>query len=130
MEDVALFVKDFDNSGLRRAADPSARRAWARMIAVCGLLLLIVMACFGPRAWLRHSGYRQAELAAERQEMDGLQRQLQVRHERLSDLRRVARMASARGLVTPGAESVAWQNLTIPPDGDEGVLAGSFVEAR
>lgn len=130
MEDVAFFVKDIDNSGLRRQADPSARRGWSRMIAGGGLVLLFMILCFGPRAWLRHSGYRQATLIEQRDELLKQQRTLQVSHERLTDLRRVGELAQAQGLAAPGPDRIAWQDLTIEPVDDDRALAQTFLEAR
>lgn len=130
MEDVAFFIKDVDNSGLRRQADPSARAAWLRMISGGGLVLLFLIVCFGPRAWLRHSGYRQAVLIEQRDELRKTQRTLQVESEQLTDLRRVEEMARAQGLSAPGPDRVDWQNLTIEPVDDDRALAQNFLEAR
>ena len=130
MEGVAFFSKGIDNSGLRRNADPAARSGWTRMIATGAVLLLIAIACFGPRAWLRHSGYREAALIEQRDELMKTQRQLLVSHEQLTDSRRVEQMAAAQGLEAPGPERVAWQDLTIDPVGGERALAQSFLEAR
>ena len=130
MEGVAFFCKEIDNSGLRRDADPAARSGWVRMISTGAVLLLIAIACFGPRAWLRHSGYRQASLIEQRDELLKTQRQLLVSHEQLTDLRRVEQMAATQGLEAPGPERVAWQDLTIEPVDSDRALAQSFLEAR
>lgn len=130
MEDVAFFTKEMDNTGLRRAADPDGRSGWSRMVRISALALLAVLVCFGPRAWLRHSGYRQAELVETRDDLLRKQRQLLVSHEELTDVRRVAEMAAGQGLVTPGPESVKWQDRSIDPTDNRPALAQTFVEAH
>jgi len=128
MEEVTLYIKEIDNSGVRRAADPAGRNAFARMIG-CGLIaLFLLVLCFGPRAWLRHSGYRQAELAELRLELSQINHHLQVRHAQLSDLRRVVRMAAAQGLAEPPLERYTWQGRTIAEEPDDAALVNNLRE--
>ena len=126
MEEVTLYIKEIDNSDVRRPADPAGRRAFVRMIGSGLLALVVLVLCFGPRAWLRHSGYRQAELSERRQELSEINHHLQVRHAQLSDLRRVVRMAAAQGLSEPPPERYTWQGRTI----DEAPVEGALVDNR
>ncbi|MBI1354406.1 MAG: hypothetical protein GC160_08670 [Acidobacteria bacterium] len=128
MEEVILFRKSFDNSRVRRPVDPADKRSWLRTVGVLAMLLLLAIVALGPRAWLRHSGYRQAELSERRMELQELERHLQVRHAQLTDLRRVGRVAAAMGLEAPPPEHYAWQDLTVNPTTSEPTLAETFAE--
>jgi len=130
MEDVLLYVKPIDNSGVRRPVDPADKRAWLRTVCNFAVVLLLVILALGPRAWLRHSGYKHAELTEKRQELLELERHLEVRHAQLTDLRRVGRVAAAMGLVAPPPEHYAWQDLTVTPSVPEAALAETFAEPR
>lgn len=131
MEDVFLYVKPIDNSGVKRPVDPADKKAWLRTVGSLTVLLLLLVLALGPRAWLRHSGYNQAELTDTRLELLEIERHLQVRHAQLTDLRRVGRVAAAMGLVAPPPENYAWQDLTVSPaDRDGGALAETFGEPQ
>jgi hypothetical protein len=117
MEEVTLYIKGIDNSQLRRKADPKGKAAWTRFVLSGSLVLLTVLVSYGPRAWLRHSGYRQAELEKEYQALLEINRQLKVRQAMLSDLQRISYLAAGRGLVEPLPENFAWQDRTIPAGG-------------
>jgi hypothetical protein len=123
MEEVALFVKSIDNSQLRRKPDPKGKTAWRQWVGVGCLVFFTLVAGYGPRAWLRHAGYRQAQQEGRYQALFEINRQLKVRESMLTDLRRVAELASARGLTAPPPERFAWQDRTIPPADGAGVLA-------
>lgn len=123
MEEIAFFVKDVNNSGLRRASDPADRNAWARMVAIGCLLLLTAVLCFGPRAWLRHSSYRQNELAEQREELLRTRQQLLVKHAQLTHLDRVTDLAAAQGFTKPALENYFWQK---PTAADDSALARAF----
>lgn len=130
MEEVALYIKQIDNSGVRRQADPAGRRALTRMIGLGLAALFVLVLCFGPRAWLRHSGYRQAELAELRQELSEINHHLQVRHAQLSDLRRVVRMAAQQGLSEPPPERYTWQGRTIQEELEDDALVNNLAGGR
>ncbi len=115
MEDVTLYVKQLDNSQLRRQPDPKGVRAWSRLVTVGLTVLIAVMVGCGPRAWLRHAGYRQAKQEEHYRALVEINRQLKVREAMLSDLRRIAELAAARGLGEPPLEKFAWQDRSITP---------------
>ena len=125
MEEIAFFVKEVDNSGLRRAADPSDRGAWARMVAMGCLVLLAAVLILGPRAWLRHSGYRLNELAEQREDLLRVQQQLLVRQAQLTEYGHVTGLAAAQGFSNPELENYAWQS-GVPAD--DSALAQTFLE--
>lgn len=123
MEEIAFFIKDVNNAGLRRAADPADRNHWTRMVALGCLLLLTAVLCFGPRAWLRHSSYRQAELAEQREQLLRTRQQLLVKHAQLTEVDRVTDMAAAQGFSKPELENYIWQK---PVATDDAALARAF----
>lgn len=130
MEDVLLYVKPIDNSRVRRPVDPADKKAWLRTVGVLATVLVLAILALGPRAWLRHSGYKQAELSEARLGLLELERHLQVRHAQLTDLRRVGRVAAANGLVSPPPERYAWQDLTVGTSVPEAALAEIFAEPQ
>lgn len=115
MEEVSLFIKYIDNSQVSRKADPRGKTAWLRFVGLGAVILLFVLASSGPRAWLRHSGYRQAEMEKEYQALLEINRQLKVRQAILSDLQRISILAEQQGLVEPPPDRFEWQDRTIVP---------------
>jgi hypothetical protein len=116
MEDVALFIKDIDNSLVRRKPDPRGKSAWLRFVVSGAMILMVVLLSSGPRAWLRHSGYRQAELEKNYQKLMEFNQQLKVRQAMLSDLQRISVLAAEQGFVEPPTDQFEWQDRTIAPD--------------
>ena len=109
MEELGLYVKNVDNSGVRRRSAPEGKKFWGRSVAVSGVLLVVLAFGFGPRAWLRQSGYRIAEMTEKRQALVENQDHLRVRHARLSGLDRVGELAAQQGLIAPAVENYTWQ---------------------
>jgi hypothetical protein len=123
MEDVALFIKDIDNSLVRRKADPRGKSAWLRFVISGAMIALVVLMSSGPRAWLRHSGYRQAEMETQYQTLLEFNSQLKVRQAMLSDLQRVSVLAAEQGLVEPPAGQFEWQDRLVAPDSETELAA-------
>ena len=109
MEEVLLYVKDTDSQHVRRSADPADKRAWRRMVGWGFVGVVALVLAVGPRAWLRHSSYRQAELVDQRTELREIQDHLRVRHAQVSDLRRVMVRAADAGLQAPTGDRFLWQ---------------------
>jgi hypothetical protein len=124
MEEVTLFIKNIDNSQVRRKADPRGKAAWLRFVASGTMILLVLLLSSGPRAWLRHSGYRQADLEKEYQALLEINRQLKVRQSMLSDLQRISELAAAEGFVEPPPDQFDWQDGVTPSDGSELAVNG------
>jgi hypothetical protein len=118
MEEVALFIKDLDNSQVRRKADPRGKAVWLKFVVSGAIILMAVLLSSGPRAWLRHSGYRQADLEKEYQALLEINRQLKVRQAMLSDLQRISVLAAAEGFVEPAADQFDWQDGTAAPSSE------------
>jgi hypothetical protein len=109
MEELGLYMKSVDNAGVRRRSAPEGKKHWSRTVAVSGLLLMALAFGYGPRAWLRQSGYRIAEMTEKRQALMANQDHLRVRHARLSGLDRVGELAAQQGLIAPAVENYTWQ---------------------
>jgi len=109
MEELGLYVKSVDNAGVRRRSAPEGKKYWSLMVGVSSLLLVAFGFGYGPRAWLRQSGYRLAEMAEKRQALVENQDHLRVRHARLSGLDRVGELAAQQGLIAPAVENYTWQ---------------------
>jgi hypothetical protein len=125
MEEVCLYVKDIDNSQVRRQADPSDRRAWLRLVALGFVAMILTLATHAPHALLRQSGYRLEKLHEQYQAMAAINEQLRVRHAMMSDPRRITELAARNGLTDTPPERFAWQDRTLPPVGESGEVAQS-----
>ena len=109
MEEVLLYVKTIESQHVRRSADPADKRVWRRMVGFGFLAVVLLVLAFGPRAWLRHSSYRQAELLEQRTALREIQDHLKVRYAQASDLRRVMARAAGAGLEAPTTDRYLWQ---------------------
>jgi hypothetical protein len=125
MEEVCLYVKEIDNSQLRRQADPSDRRAWMRLVVLGFVAMFLTLATHAPHSLLRQSGYRLEKLHEQYQAMAGINEQLRVRHAMMSDPRRITELAAQNGLTDTPPERFAWQDRTVPPAGEGGEVAQS-----
>ena len=125
MEEVLLYVKEIDGQHVRRAADPAGKRAWRRMVGYGAATVLVLVAAFGPRAWLRHSSYRQAELIEQRTELREIQDHLRVRYSQVSDLRRVMVRAASAGLEAPTTDRYVWQAAPVEADPNAPAVAAA-----
>jgi hypothetical protein len=109
MEELGLYIKSVDNAGVRRRSAPEGKKHWSRTVVVSSMLLVGLAFVFGPRAWLRQSGYRIAEMTEKRQALVENQDHLRVRHARLSGLDRVGELAAQQGLIAPAVQNYTWQ---------------------
>ena len=125
MEQVCLYVKAIDNSGVRRRTDVAEKRIWTKVVALGFLIMGLVLLAYGPRSGIRESGYRLEKLEKQKQALVEINRQLRVREAMLSDLKRVSKLAADRGLSAPPPDRFDWQNRTISPAEEGGELAHS-----
>ena len=125
MEQVCLYVKAIDNSGVRRRTDVAEKRIWTKVVALGFLMVGLVLLAYGPRSGIRESGYRLEKLEKQKHALVEINRQLRVREAMLSDLKRVSKLAADRGLSAPPPDRFDWQNRTISPAEEGGELAHS-----
>ncbi len=126
MEELGLFVKDIDNNGVRRRSAPEGKRSWVKTVCACAALLVILAFGYGPRAWLRQSGFRIAEMTQAKQQLIEHQDHLRVRYATLSGVDRVRVLAAERGLEAPPVENYTWQDTGISAELNESEFAGAF----
>ena len=123
MEEVLLYVKTVEGQRVRRSSDPADKRAWRRMVGYGFVGVVILVLGFGPRAWLRHSSYRQAALLEQRTALREIQDHLKVRYAQAGDLRRVMAKAAASGLEAPATDRYLWQATPGDSGGESAVAA-------
>ncbi len=126
MEELGVFRKRIGNQGLRRRSSAEGKSSWRTGVAVGLAALVMGIVMFGPRAWLRQSGYRVAEMMEQRQELSEIQYHLRVRQAQLSDLKRVSELAAAKGLEAPPPGNYTWQDVSIPATPSQSDLARTF----
>lgn len=98
MEGAVMYHKLIDNSSVRYRHDPSDRYALRTHISWGLFVVLLLLVVSGPRLWVRHSGYRQAQMAETIDEITAVREHLKVERGRLENLRRVAVLADRMGL--------------------------------
>ncbi len=128
LEDVAFFIKQIDNDRVEYRYDPADKRSLRGFVGFGLAAALILLIGYGPRAWVRQSGYRTAALSRQVEELKMVQGQLTVRQGQLGDLRRVADLAAKEGFVEPKPEDYAWQDRTVPPANADNALAQLLME--
>lgn len=130
LEDVAFFIKPISNDTVEHHCDPSDRRSLRGFLGFGLVLTLTLLLAYGPRAWIRQSGYRTAGLNRQIEELKIVQDQLTVRQGQLGDLRRVAELASLEGFSEPKPEDYTWQERTVPAANPDNALAQLLVEGE
>ncbi len=84
-EDVYLFVKRIDNSGVIRAADPVARTARSRSVATGFLAAMLVIAGLAPAAYNTMAGFQLQNLRKEQDVLKQQQATLDLQEAELSE---------------------------------------------
>lgn len=130
-EDVYLFVKRIDNSGVIRAADPVARRARSRTVATGFVAAVLVIAGLAPAAYTTMAGFTLQNLRQEQQRLKQEQAQLDLQEAALLNPDRLEKLAKTLNMVEPaprqlqyleGAKSKAEARNDLPlRDGETGV---------
>lgn len=128
LEDVAFFVKRIDNDEVEYRCDPADKRSLLGFVSLGLAAALILLIGYGPRAWIRQSGYRTAELNRQVKELTMVQRQLTVRRGQLAHPQRVKELAAQQGFVEPSPEDYFWQDRTVPPANPGNALAQLLTE--
>lgn len=123
MEDVCFYVKEIDNSRLRRKVDPSDKRMMGRLIVLGIAAVVFCLTSFGPVAAKRQSGYRLQSLNNQYQKLKVVNSQLKDHQAKLSNVQRVQKLAKARGLASAPPERYAWQDRAITPSSGGSELA-------
>ncbi len=117
LEGAVLYQKEIDNSRVSYRHDPADRDELRAHISWGLFIAFLLLLAFGPRLWVRHSGYRQAQLAETIEQLVAVRDQLTMQKGRLEDLRRVAALAERSGLRETQEGRYTW----LEPVPDRGV---------
>ena len=108
MEGAVLYQKRTDNSGVRYRHDPRDRDAMRRQISWGLFVVFLLVVWFAPRLWVRHLGYREAQLTESIAQLALVRDQLKVERGRLQDRRLIAARAETEGLQETDEGSYTW----------------------
>ena len=107
-EDVFLFVKNIDNSGVVRVADPKAGRACWKMIgagiAVAVLLVMLLL----PSLYSMLAGYRLEALRQEHNQLRNESAALDLEEAKLLSPERLNELAKRQQMVDPAPQAVIY----------------------
>ncbi len=107
-EDVFLYVKRIDNSGVAREADPAApSRCW-RLIGSSFALATLVIVLLLPTLYGLMAGYRLESLRQEKQRLELDRGALELDEAKLLSPARLEELARMQRLVDPAPEAVVY----------------------
>jgi cell division protein FtsL len=107
-EDVYLFVKRIDNTGVVRAADPIARRARSRSVATGFVAATLVIAGLVPAAYNTMAGFTLQDLRQEQQQLQQEQTTLDLQEAQLLSPARLEQLAKSLKLAEPMPQAVEY----------------------
>ena len=108
MEVAVLYHKRIDNSDVHFQHDPRDRDSLRWHVSLGLFIVLVVLVATAPRLWVRHSGYRQAKLGEQIEQLIVVRDQLKVEKGRREELSRVAEHAGLIGLRETDADRYTW----------------------
>lgn len=107
-EDVYLFVKRIDNTGVVRAADPAARKVRTRSVATGFIAASLIIASLAPAAYNTMAGFTLQRL---RQDQEHLKQQLAVLNTQEAELlspSQLDKIAKKLKLVNPAPQDIQY----------------------
>ncbi len=107
-EDVYLFVKRIDNSGVVRAADPIARRARSRSVATGFIAAMLVIAGLIPTAYNTMAGFTLQTLRHEQEALKQQQATLDLQEAEMLSPKRLERLAKSLKMVEPAPQAIQY----------------------
>lgn len=107
-EDVYLFVKRIDNSGVVRAADMGARRVRSRSVATAFVAAMLVIAGLVPAAYNTIAGFTLQSLRAEQAKLMQEQSTLNLQEAELLSPARLDQIAKTLKMVEPSPSAVQY----------------------
>ena len=105
-EDVYLFVKKIDNSGVIRAVDPVARRARSRSMVTGFVAALLVIAGLIPTAYNTTAGFTVQQLRQEQAQLQQQKAKLDAQEADLVSLDRLEQLAKTLKMSEPEPQQV------------------------
>jgi cell division protein FtsL len=110
-EDVYLFVKRIDNSGVVRAIDPAARRARSRSMATGFVAAMLVIAGLVPTAYNTMAGFTMQHLRQEQDKLREENARLDLERAKLLNLDNLRQLAKRLKMAEPQPDQV----MTLEP---------------
>lgn len=107
-EDIYLFVKAVDNSGVVREADPRARGAAWRLLLSGGAIVTLLIGVLLPGAYGRIAGYQIENLKKEHERLLTENAALQLREGAILTPARMQILAERQKLVDPGPQKFVY----------------------
>jgi cell division protein FtsL len=107
-EDVYLFVKRIDNSGVVRAADPIARQVRSRSVATGFVAAMIVIAGLVPAAYNTMAGFSLQNLRQEQAALKQEQATLDLQEAQLLSPSHLEQIAKSLRMVDPAPQAVQY----------------------
>ena len=107
-EDVYLFVKRIDNSGVVRAADPIALRARSRSVATGFIAAMLVIAGLVPTAYNTMAGFTLQTLRQEQDKLKQQQSTLDLQEAEMLSPTRLERLAKSLKMVEPSPQAIQY----------------------
>lgn len=105
-EDVYLFVKRIDNSGVVRAADPVARRARTRTVATGFIAVMLVIAGLIPAAYTTMAGFTLQSLRQEQQQLKQQDTQLDLEEQKILNPANLEKLAKSLNMSEPAPQQM------------------------
>lgn len=118
-EDLYLFRKRIDNSGVVPLPNGAAQRRCLKGVLLSGLIVLLVLAMFYPRLYTVSAGYEMSRERALRQRLLEEMAALEVAEAKLSSPERLRKLAPGLELQAPSPAEVVYLN----PAGEGDALA-------
>lgn len=107
-EDVYLFVKRIDNTSVVRAADPIARRARSRTVAVGFVAAALVISGLVPTAYNIMAGFTLQNLRQEQDALKQQQVQVDLTEAKLLSYDRLEQLANSLKMVDPAPQQIQY----------------------
>jgi len=130
-EDVFLFAKRIDNSGVVRAADPLARRARSRSVATGFVAAMLVIAGLVPSAYNTMAGFTVQTLEKEQNKLRRERAALDLNEAKLLNPARLEQLAKSLKMMEPVPQQVQYLESKAKNDARNRLpLSGSEASAR
>ena len=107
-EDVYLYVKHIDNSGILREADPAERKICWRLIGSSFAFAVVVIALLLPSLNRLMAGYKMEALRQERQRLELDRASLELEETKLLRPARLEQLSRMQRFVDPAPEAVVY----------------------
>lgn len=107
-EDVYLFVKRIDNSGVIRAADPAARTARTRSVMTGFMAAMLIIAGLAPAAYNTMAGFQLQNLRKEQDALKQEQSRLDLQEAELLSPAHLDQLAKTLKLVEPAPQALQY----------------------